>query len=33
MFKIINQSIKIMNYMGYVALEKSAKRKITKFLF
>lgn len=33
MFKIINQSIKIMNYMGYVTLEKSTKRKITKFLF
>lgn len=34
MFKIINESIKMMNYIGYVALEKSGKRKITtKFLF
>lgn len=29
MFKIIHESIKIMNHIGYMALEKRAKRKVT----
>lgn len=34
MFKIINESIKMMNHIGYMVSDKSAKRKIaTKILF